>query len=86
MKTRISPNLSNLLSFWAEGSEGPPIQSLLSISEFGRQSNTNTESTKFTVFRIDTYQTQLKSFKLTLKVIYCDNDEINYQKIHQLIA
>ena len=54
MKTRISPDL---LPSEAEGSAGLPNLSHLPFSEFGCQSDTNSESSKSTVFRIGANET-----------------------------
>ena len=56
MKTRSLQSLPDLPLVGSEGLAGLPNLPNLPFSEFGSQSNTDFESSKFTVFRIGTNQ------------------------------
>ena len=56
----LSKVCQNLLPFGAEGSAGLPNLPNMRFSELGSQSNTNSESSKPTVFRIGSNQTHPK--------------------------
>ena len=63
MKTRISPEFTKPSAFWGRTFSTPakPAKPNLPFSELGSQSNTNSESSKPTVLRVGTNQTQPKS-------------------------
>ena len=71
MKSRIFPTSDKPSAFGAEGSGGLLNLPNLPLSELGSPSNTNSESSKSTVFRIGTNQTHplRDCFQISISIV-----------------